>query len=105
MIFTCMPGSIGTKNAILKRALNLTTQNKEWKEKYAEQLKKTLGFDTHEIGNPIIIEQCENKLFEIKPIFLENLAKVTRMSLDTGCDIVSHCTGDLEEMQAVCKEL
>ena len=98
-------GAIGTKNTILKRVLNLAAQNKEWKEQYAEQLEKTFGFDTHEIGNPIIIEQCENKLLEIKPVFLESLAKVTRMTLDAGCDIVLHCSGDLEEMQAVCREL
>lgn len=98
-------GAVGKKNAVLKRVLNLVSQNKEWKEKYAEQLENTFGFDTHEIGNPIIIEQCENKLLEIKPVFLESLVKVTRMTLDAGCDIVLHCSGDLEEMQAVCREL
>lgn len=96
-------GDIGEKNAILKRVLNLTSKNQEWKEKYAQQLEKIFGFNTHAVGNSVIIEQCENKLLEIKPVFLESLAKVTRMTLDAGCDIVLHCSGDLEEMQTVCK--
>jgi len=98
-------GEIGKKNAILKRVLELASQNKQWKEKYAEELEKTFSFNAYEIGNSIIMEQCENKLHELKPVFLESLAKVTKMTLDAGCDIVLHCSGDLAEMQAVCKAL
>ncbi len=98
-------GTIGEKNATLKRILSLAKDDKPWKEEYSEKLEKMFSFDTHNIGNPIIIEQCENKLQEIKPEFLESLYKVTRMSLDAGCDIVLHCSGDLEEMQAICKAL
>ena len=98
-------GEIGKKSTILKRVLELAFQNKQWKEQYAEELKKTFGFNAYEIGNPIIIEQCENKLLEIKPVILESLAKVTKMTIEAGCDIVLHCSGDLEEMQAVCREL
>ena len=98
-------GEIGKKSAILKRVLKLASQNKQWKEQYAEELEKTFGFNAYELGNSIIIEQCENKLLEIKPVFLESLAKVTKMTLEAGCDIILHCSGDLEEMQAVCREL
>jgi beta-N-acetylhexosaminidase len=98
-------GEVGKQNALLKRVIKLAIENHEWKEQYAASLEKIFSFDTHEIGNPIIIEQCQNKLLEIKPVFLESLAKVTKMSLNAGCDIVLHCSGDLEEMQTVCKEL
>ena len=37
--------------------------------------------------------------------FLENLVKVTKMSLDAGCDIVLHCSGDINEMRAVISAL
>lgn len=98
-------GEIGKKCSILKRVLELASQNKQWKEKYSEALEKNFGFSSYEIGNSIIIEQCKNKLLEIKPVFLESLAKVTKMTLEAGCDIVLHCSGDLEEMQTVCREL
>ena len=98
-------GSIGEKNATLKKVISIAKSNKEWKEKYSEKLETMFGFDTHEMGNQIVIEQCEKKLLEIKPEFLESLSKVTKMTLDAGCDITLHCSGDLEEMQAVCKVL
>jgi hypothetical protein len=93
------------KNATLKKVISIAKSNKEWKEKYSEKLESMFGFDTHEMGNQIVIEQCEKKLLEIKPEFLESLSKVTKMTLDAGCDITLHCSGDLEEMQAVCKVL
>ena len=98
-------GSIGEKKATLKKVISIAKSGKEWKEKYSEKLETLFGFDTHKMGNQIIIEQSENKLFEIKAEFLESLGKVTKMTLDAGCDIVLHCSGDLEEMQAVCKAL
>jgi beta-N-acetylhexosaminidase len=98
-------GKVGKQNALLKRVLSLATKDQVWKEKYAADLENTFGFDTHEIGNPIIIEQCEKKLLEIKPVFLESLYNVTKITLNAGCDIALHCSGDLEEMQAVCKAL
>jgi len=98
-------GAIGEKKSILKRVISMAKSGKEWKEKYSEKLETMFGFDADKMGNIIIIEQCENKLLEIKPEFLESLSKITKMTLDAGCDIALHCSGDLEEMQAVCKAL
>ena len=56
----------------------------------------------NQVGNTLMIEICQKKLEEIKPEFLESLCKVTTMTLTAGCDIVLHCSGDIEEMRAVC---
>ena len=98
-------GDIGKKNALLQRVIKLALEQKEWKKKYAQRMKEEFNFDTDKMENHIIIKQCKNKLLEIKPVFLESLAKVTRITLDAGCNIVLHCSGDIEEMKSVCKAL
>ena len=95
-------GIIGEKLALLKRVITLAKNEQNWKDKYSKRLKELFNIDTYQIGHPIIIEICQKKLLEIKPEFLESLSKVTTMTLRAGCDIVLHCSGDIEEMQAVC---
>lgn len=98
-------GLIGKKNTILKRVIKLAETDEDWKELYAEKLEELFAINTEQIGNSLIIEICEKKLEEIKPEFLESLAKVTKLTLTAGCDIILHCSGDLEEMRAVCGAL
>lgn len=95
-------GKIGQKNATLKRVITLAANNKNWKDNYSEPLNKLFDINTDQIGHSLIIEICEKKLLEIKGEFIDSLAKVTKMSLDAGCDIALHCSGDIEEMAAVC---
>jgi len=95
-------GKIGKKNAILKRVINMAQKEQDWKKNYAQSLQNLFNMDTHDIGNALIVEMCENKLLEIKPEFLESLTKITKMTLRAGCDIILHCSGDIEEMRAVC---
>lgn len=95
-------GIIGKKNATLKKVIQLAKNEGNWKELYSEPLEKLFDINTNQVGNPLIIEICQKKLEEIKPEFLESLRKVTTMTLTAGCDIVLHCSGDIEEMRAVC---
>jgi len=98
-------GEIGEKHAVLKRVINMAKKEQNWKENYTERLQNLFNIDAHDIGNSIIIEMCENKLLEIKPEFLESLAKITRMTLRAGCDIILHCSGDIKEMRTICDAL
>ena len=95
-------GMIGKKNATLKKIIKLAETEGHWKELYSESLEKLFGISTNQVGNTLMIEICQKKLEEIKPEFLESLCKVTTMTLTAGCDIVLHCSGDIEEMRAVC---
>ncbi|GAB4167189.1 MAG: hypothetical protein Tsb006_6370 [Rickettsiaceae bacterium] len=94
-------GEVGKKRGILKKVIKLAENNIVWKEDYAELLEEFLGINTYQIGNPAIIDICNKKLQDSNTDFLESLAKVTKMSLDAGCDMVLHCSGDINEMRAV----
>lgn len=94
-------GEIGKKLSTLKRVIYLAQNNMGWKEKYLQVLKDLLDIDASGFGNGIIVEKSFNKIKEIKPDFLESLQKVTKMSLQAGCDLVLHCSGDLEEMKSI----
>ncbi|MDP4708664.1 MAG: ATP-dependent protease [Rickettsiaceae bacterium] len=98
-------GMIGKKNALLKKVINIAEKEGQWKELYSNELSKLLGINTEQIGNSLIIEICQKKLIELKPEFLESLAKTTKLSLEAGCDIILHCSGDLEEMRMICSAL
>ena len=93
------------KNALLKKVINIAEKEGQWKELYSNELSKLLGINTEQIGNSLIIEICQKKLIELKPEFLESLAKTTKLSLEAGCDIILHCSGDLEEMRMICSAL
>ena len=95
-------GLIGQKNVTLKRVIKLAEDNRKWEILYSSQLQKLLEIDTNQVNNSSIIELCEQKLLEIKPKFLESLAKVTKLSLVAGCDIILHCSGDFEEISVIC---
>tara|TARA_B110000503_G_scaffold65179_1_gene102481 strand:- start:790 stop:1881 length:1092 start_codon:yes stop_codon:yes gene_type:complete len=98
-------GIIGKKNALLKKVINLAEKGENWKELYSEELNKLLGINTSQVANILIIELCQKKIDELKPEFLESLAKNTKLSLRAGCDIILHCSGDLEEMRTICSAL
>jgi len=38
---------------------------------------------------------------QIKTEFIANLAKTSKMALDAGCDVILHCSGDIDEMNAI----
>ena len=38
---------------------------------------------------------------EVKEEYLANLRSIAKQSLAAGCDIVLHCSGDIEEMQEI----
>ena len=95
-------GEIGKKRSTLKKVIELAQSNLVWREDYSKSLMELFDINTHQITNLEIIELCKKKLAESKTEFLESLAKVTRMSLDAGCDLALHCSGDIDEMRTIC---
>ncbi len=116
-------GLVGKKCATLKQVIKLTEAQKDWKAKYSRDLKNLFAIDINQNSNPLdisqngivsdsskisnslIIELCKEKLLEIQPEFLETLAKVSKLSIKAGCDIILHCSGDFKEMTTICDVL
>lgn len=48
------------------------------------------------------LEDAAN-LQKLRKEYISSLAQATKKSFAAGCDMVLHCSGNLEEMQAVCK--
>jgi len=95
-------GEVGKKHSTLRRVINLAEKDLEWRKDYSESLKELFDIETHQTTNLAIIELCKKKLTQIRTEFLASLTKVTTMSLDAGCDLVLHCSGDIDEMRAIC---
>ncbi|PCJ29365.1 MAG: beta-hexosaminidase [Rickettsiales bacterium] len=85
-------GEVGQKHSAIKKIL-----------KELENIAETKNIE--DIEDLEKIKVYNKKLEEINPEFLESLAKVTRMSLSAGCDLILHCSGDIQEMRAVCEAL
>lgn len=97
-------GIIGKKRSTLKKVIKLAEGDLEWRTDYAESLMELFEINTNQITitNLEIIELCRKKLSESKIEFFDSLAKMSRMSLAAGCDLVLHCSGDINEMRAIC---
>jgi beta-glucosidase-like glycosyl hydrolase len=95
-------GEVGKKRSTLKKVIKLAEGNLEWKTDFAESLMTLFDINTDQITNLAVIELCKKKLAESKVEFFVSLAKMSRMSLAAGCDFVLHCSGDIDEMRAIC---
>lgn len=94
-------GEVGQKISLLKRVIKAVNDNQDWKTEYGELLLSLVKIDVSKIGNILILEECEKKLMDLKQEFLASLQKVTKMSIEAGCDIILHCSGELDEMKSV----
>lgn len=91
-------GDVGKDMAVLKRVIKLVETGAAVEKKYADYLLSQFHIN---ITNSDLIGECAKQMEKIKPSFLTSLDKATKMALNAGCDVVLHCSGDLEEMKAV----
>lgn len=98
-------GELGTKKALLKRLDAAAKKNTDWAEPYklnhSELFNKTFDVSINSMSENDLLELCHQKEAEIKKDFLASLANVSKLSIESGCNYVLHCSGDLEEMQAI----
>lgn len=94
-------GEVGKIRSTLKKVIQLAQGNQDWKKDYSDSLTELFDFDIADIGTIEITELCRKKLSLTKSDFIESLQNVTKMSLEAGCDIVLHCSGDIDEMEAI----
>ncbi len=93
-------GKVGQQKSLLA-TIFLALQNKEWKNEYQEDFKKLFAIDIADKEGQEIIDICQKEQELIKPLFCKSLATVTKEAIVAGCDIVLHCSADLQEMEAV----
>ncbi len=98
-------GKIGQQKSLLRTVILLASQDREWKNKYQKDFEKLFVVDVSTKSNQEIIELCQKQQEVISLSFCQNIAKVTKESINAGCDIVLHCSADLQEMEAVYEAL
>ena len=98
-------GEIGQKKSLLNKIILLASKGMEWKNKYQEDFEKLFIINVSSKNDQEIIEICKKEQKIIEPLFCKNLAKITRESIEAGCDVILHCSSDLQEMEAVYKAI
>lgn len=98
-------GEVGKKRSTLKKVIKLAESDLEWRTDYSETLKELFDINIYQITNLAITELCKKKLAQSKAEFLASLTEVTKMTLDAGCDLALHCSGDIDEMRTICNVL
>ena len=99
-------GDIGKRKLLLSKTIKLASkEEQDWKNSsYKEDFMKLFGVDISKKNNQEILDYCIDKEKEIKPLFCQSMAIAAKESLAAGCDIVLHCSGDLEEMKIINRE-
>lgn len=65
-------------------------------------IRHDIGFKGILMSDDICMKALHMNInYEIKDEYLSNLKLVAQQSLEAGCDIVLHCSGDIEEMRVV----
>jgi beta-N-acetylhexosaminidase len=96
-------GEVGKKRAILQRVVKLEQASKDWQTPFSEPLNDLFGINASQETD--IVGFCQAQLEETKEDFLNNLARLSNETLEAGCDIVLHCSGDIDEMSAICQAI
>lgn len=66
-------------------------------KKVIEYIREVIGFKGKLMSDAINMKALHNKNMSL----LENLKIITKETFEAGCDIVLHCSGNMDEMEAV----
>ena len=98
-------GNLGETLGILNKVSSIAKREGEWQSNYLTNLIKIFDDKVTKLNHSQIIDLCHVRLSELKPKFLVSLNDITKMAINAGCDLILHCSGDIDEMRAVCKAL
>lgn len=108
-------GRVGVKKALLKLLIDnynkqpnsqLNKQhNEEWLAKYHQKQGKKFEAEFNQSPNSMsfedLIQFAQQKESEIAREFLQSLANAGKLSIESGCDYILHCSGEINEMRAI----
>lgn len=67
-------------------------------------LHTNIDFRKHNIRhNDIMSDNFQRNHPDIHKQFILNLKNIAKSSIDAGCDIICHCSGNLDEIKAICE--
>ncbi len=94
-------GEIGKMRSVLKQTIKLALNNQDWQEKFQSIFKELFDVNIKDFNNEQIIDICVQLLKNTNKNFHSSLINITKLCLEAGCDIVLHCSGDINEIKAI----
>ncbi|RTK92278.1 MAG: glycoside hydrolase family 3 protein [Rickettsiales bacterium] len=94
-------GNIGKKRSILEQIIKLIENQKPWQDKFQTNFQELFNINLNNISNEKIIDICKQQLENTHNDFCNSLKNITKLCLEAGCDIVLHCSGNIEEIKIV----
>ncbi|MGC0372380.1 MAG: hypothetical protein DGJ47_001092 [Rickettsiaceae bacterium] len=96
-------GELGKKLSTLKKIIKAIEDNQQinlyWMRDYQDYFNETLnGLSSREIT-----KECWKQVRILQPEYNTSLKEAAKSSLEAGCDIVLHCSGNIEEISALCE--
>lgn len=98
-------GDIGLKYHAIKKIINTNDEASPVKESCIQTLLK-LGMVEEDFAlkpQEAQLQYLQKQYEQSKLDFTQSLCSVALSSLDSGCDVILHCTGDIDEMTAICE--
>ncbi|MCP5369426.1 MAG: glycoside hydrolase family 3 protein [Rickettsiaceae bacterium] len=96
--------NIGIKYKILKELINKIETDDIISNELAAQYQNYFLEKIELADRDKLMDKCKQYLSNIKPEFIVELHKNSNLAFKAGCDIVLHCSGDIEEMRALLED-
>lgn len=94
-------GNVGKKRSTLEQIIKLIENQRPWQDKLKINFEELFNIDLNNMSNEEIIVICKQQLERTNYDFCNSLKNITKFCLEAGCDIVLHCSGKIEEIEAV----
>lgn len=95
-------GEIGKMHLLVKNLLNALQNNEEVNDNDYNSVLEFYKINPTKIQKNDLVAVLMTKMEQLDNNFLASIVKVTKMSIDAGCDFALHCSGDINEMRAIC---
>lgn len=98
-------GKVGKIKSFIAKLKSAIKKGDDWQTNFLENIALYFQESLDSLNKDQILALCEKKEEEMQEEFLQSLSLVSKLSIEAGCDYILHCSGKLEEMQAVIKKL
>jgi beta-glucosidase-like glycosyl hydrolase len=100
-------GDIGVKYHSIKNLMNITLSSRPPQDSYIQTLEE-LGLIADDFSSQpeeAKLQYIQEQYRQSKLDFTQSLCDAALSSLIAGCDAILHCTGDIDEMTAICEAI
>jgi beta-glucosidase-like glycosyl hydrolase len=98
-------GEIGAKYSIVKKPLTIFEKQDSTTTISDQDLEKLIeyGIIKDKSDQTGLKKYLVEEFPKLKAEFVASIAKIARQTIAAGCDLVLHCSGDIQEMTAICQ--